>query len=352
MSIAAGSGFNRVRVLVAAPAKLSAAQLKRDLAVDPNVEVTTACTTSELFDGITLARPSVVLLDTKLAGSFTAQLVQGLVHQRQIAVVLRTDATENTTLLLDALEAGALAISTKPLSIGQTAELTPALICTLHAAATASIANLTARHDFAKVSTAPSSNIIALGAGIGALPVLNGILSQLPADVPGTIAVTDLPGYLTNAWIERIASRCQARVKCAANGDLIRTGQVLIAPGDLHAVVHRGNGGALSISLKNGPAVFHQKPSMEVLFNSLAESAGSSTTAAVLGGSGVDGVAGLLTLKKSGARTIAQLPQSCVCSDLPTRCQRGGCIDQLLPPNQIAENLLKQSNQSPLPQAA
>jgi two-component system chemotaxis response regulator CheB len=344
-------GSTRIRAIVTAATPLAARQLSRDLAGDSSLQITAVSSVAALFDQITLARPNVILLDTQLAGENTPQLVQGLTQQRQIAVALRTDSHDRSSLLLDSLDRGALAITTKPSSIGQTAETTPNLIWTLHAAAGASIQNLIAPTEFEKVTGSTSSSILALAAGMGGLAALTGVLAQLPNDAPAGIAVTGLPGYLTAAWVDRIASRCSVRIKQAVDGDTLRPGQILIAPGDSHTLIRRGPGG-WTTAVKAGPAVFHQKPSIEVLFNSLVETTGQSTVAAVFSGAGVDGVAGMLSLRKAGGRTIAESPSISVCSDLPTRAQRCGSAEITLPANQIAQKMLEFAAQIQLPRAA
>ncbi len=346
-----GSTPRRIRAVITASTALSAHQLTRDLATDHILDLSTACNVGELFDRITLARPAVVLLDTQLAGENTPQLIQGLVHQRNIAVVLRADGRENPAHLLDCIEQGALSITTKPVSTFSSAELTPSLIWTIRAAAGASISNLIRPSVFPRATGSSSSNIFALGSGIGGLSALGGVLTQLPTDAPGCIAVTDLPAYLTGAWVDRLKARCQASIKQAENGDAIRAGQILVAPGDKHLFVRRGTNG-WTVAVKNGPAVFHQRPSLEVLFNSLADSAPSSTIAALFSGTGVDGAAALLGLRKSGARTVAQTPDTAVCSDLLLRAQRCHSIELSLPANEIAQKMLNLAAEMQLSKAA
>jgi two-component system chemotaxis response regulator CheB len=345
-------GRSRMRVVVAAASSITAGQLARDLAADPALSVQTATTPAQLFDAITLARPSVILLDTHFVGPTTPQLTEGLSRQRQIPVVLRCDQSDDANLLLDSLDAGALAISSRPTTPGQTAELNPALIWTLRSAAETSVAKLVESPRFEKLNaSSDTTSVLAFGGGIGSLSALQAILMQLPAAAPGGIAIAPLPAYLTSAWASRLSVRCDVRIKSAATGDAIVPGQLLIAPGNAHMMVRRTAAG-LTVVVKDGPALFHQKPSIEVLFNSLAEHAGQSTIAAYLSGSGDDGVTGLLALRNAGARTIIQSPESCLCPDAPVRAVRCGAGEFTTPIGEIARQMLELSAQISLPRAA
>jgi two-component system chemotaxis response regulator CheB len=343
---------SRISVVVAIGNAVAARQLTRDLSADPAIAVQTATTAAQLFDSITLARPSVILLDTNLVGPTTPQLVEGLSRQRQLPVVLRADRNDDANMLLDAMDAGALAISTRPGSLGETAELNPSLIWTLRCATDAVVDKLGESLRFEKLQPIGSSeSILAFGGGIGSLPALQAILSQLPAGSPGGVAIAPLPAHLVGTWAKRLASRCDVRLNPASHGDVILPGQILIAPGNAHAMVRRTATG-LSIAIKDGPAVYSQKPSVEVLFNSLAECAGPSTVAAYLNGSGDDGVTGLLNLRNAGAKTIVQLPSTCLCPDAPARAQRCRAGEFSIPPAQIARQMLDLATQLSIPRAA
>jgi two-component system chemotaxis response regulator CheB len=343
---------SRIRVVVGAANAVTAKQLSRDLSADAGLAPQSVTTAGQLFDAITLARPSVILLDTNLAGATTPQLIEGLSRQREIPVILRADHTDGNDLLLDCLDAGALSISTRPRTQGETAALNANLIWTLRSAAAATVQKLGVSNRFDKLATTTGNGcMLAFGGGLGSLPALSGIMAQLPSDAPGGVAIAPLPGYLVKAWAERISSRSDVQVKPATHRDLIQRGQILIAPGDAHMTVQQTPGG-LAIVIKDGPAVLHHKPSVEVLFNSLAENAGESTIAALLSGGGDDGVAGLLNLRNHGGRTIIQSPATCLCPDAANRAQRCRAGEFCVDAPDIARQMLDLSAQLSLPRAA
>jgi two-component system chemotaxis response regulator CheB len=351
MPVAFGSPARPIRLIITAASQLAVRQLARDLSADAGLQVKTAISATELVELSEPFKPTAVLLDTQLTGEETPQLARALAHLRNVAVVLYASASDRTSAILDALENGAIAVVTKPALVSQTAGSASSLIRALRSAAGASIPNLTAKTEFAKVTGQSSPSILALGAGMGGLPALTGVLMQLPANSPACIAVTGLSGALTADWTYRMSQRSSMPIKLAADGDAIQSGRVLIAPGDSHLIVRRSQGG-LTVAVKPGPAVFHQMPSLELLFNSLADTAAARTVAAVFSGSGVDGVAGLLNLRKAGGRTIAQSPQTCACDELPTRALRTGGADIELPANEIANKLLECASEIQLPRAA
>ena len=351
MSAAYGFSAHRIRVIVTATTQLAARQLAVDLSTDPALQIKTTISATELVEQLEQFKPAVVLLDTELTGAETPQLAKALAHLRSIAVVIYAPANERAGLILDALESGAIATTTKPASISETPGTIARLIRTLRAAAAASIPNLIAKPEFPAVTGRSSPSILAMGAGIGGLPALAGVITQLPKSAPGTMVITGLDGSLTAEWTHRMSRRCSMQMKHAADGDTIESGQILIAPGGSHMLIRRSQRG-LAVNIKPGPSVFHQRPSLDLLFNSLSEAAARSSVAAVFSGSGVDGVAGLLNLRQAGGRTLAQLPQTCPCDELPTRVLHTQAAAIALPANEIAKKLLEFAEQSELPRAA
>jgi two-component system chemotaxis response regulator CheB len=311
-----------IRTLITAPTKLAVRQMAQDLSVERSLSIRTAADIREIWRQVESFNPRVVLLDVELAGDAIAQLVRKLSHVAGVATVLR-GVLSDANILLDCLEAGALAVLDKPASIAQAAESTGTLIWTLRAAAGASLANQLAGvgRSWPAVTATSTAAVVAIGGGMGSLPTLAGILSQLPAGGPGAVAIAPLPAELTGAFVERLQSNCKMRVLRARDKDAIQTGQILIAPGDSHLLIRR-SGGGLMTALKDGPTVLGHKPSVEVMFNSLAEPAGANAIGVLLGGSGVDGVAGLLHLRNRGGGTIAESSQTSVLEDLPDRAAK------------------------------
>ena len=329
---------HRVIALVTAPSTIAVSQLARELSTDSSLQIVTATTPAELWKQIETSRPRVVLLDTQLSGEGTPQLVAELTQKAKIPTLLRSDRSLSAGMLLDAMEAGALAILDKPSSSTQRAEIIPSIIWNIRAAESANLIS-TLPADFLPVESSDATSMLALGAGTGALPALTSILRQLPADAPGAILIAPLPAQVISAWADRLNRRCKMTVTLAAEGDVIKRGRILIAPADSHLLVRRSAQG-FTVSVKNGPAVFHQKPSIEILFNSIAEQAGSDAVGVLLGGAGVDGVAGLMHLKNRGGRTIAESESSSVIADAPGRAKKCGAVDAMIPANEIAAKMM------------
>jgi two-component system chemotaxis response regulator CheB len=149
-----------------------------------------------------------------------------------------------------------------------------------------------------------------------------------------------MPAKFTASFAERLNGICNVRVKEACDGDAVIPGQVLIAPGGMHMLLKR-SGARYYVEVKDGPEVFHQRPSVEVLFNSVAKFAGANAVGAILTGMGADGAKGLLSMRQAGARTIAQDEQSCVVFGMPMEAIKCGAAERVVPLTDVARTLLQ-----------
>jgi two-component system chemotaxis response regulator CheB len=168
---------------------------------------------------------------------------------------------------------------------------------------------------------------------------LSCVLSSLPANAPGTVVVQHMPARFTTSFAQRLNGECAMSVKEAEDGDHVVPGRVLIAPGGLHMLLQR-SGANYYVILKDGPYVCHQKPSVEVLFSSVAKYAGANAIGALLTGMGDDGASGLLAIRQAGAHTIAQDEQSCVVFGMPKEAIALGAAEKIVPLSHIAETLI------------
>jgi len=148
-----------------------------------------------------------------------------------------------------------------------------------------------------------------------------------------------MPTHFTTLFAERLNEHCEVRVKEACDGDLVIIGQVLLAPGGLHMLLHR-SGTNYYVTVKDAPAVCKHKPSVEVLFNSVAEHAGADAIGVLLTGMGADGADGLLNMRKSGAHTITQDEASCVVFGMPKEAIDRGAAEKIVPLSKIAQTLI------------
>lgn len=179
-------------------------------------------------------------------------------------------------------------------------------------------------------STSFSGSLIAIGASTGGTVAIQEILTRLPADMPPIVITQHIPPGFTSAFADRLNRICALDVREAAPGDILRPGLALLAPGDHHIVLRNGSQGYF-VELDRGPEVCYLRPSVDVMFFSVAESAAAASAIAVLlTGMGADGARGMLALKNSGAATIAQDEASSVVYGMPREAVRIGAADTVV----------------------
>ena len=185
--------------------------------------------------------------------------------------------------------------------------------------------------------------MIAIGASTGGTEALKEVLMKIPLNIPGILVVQHMPAHFTTAFAERLNQCCQIEVKEAKDGDSVLNGQALIAPGNFHMLLRR-SGGKYFVNIKDGPFVHHQRPAVDVLFNSTAQYAGPNAVGVIMTGMGADGANGLLKMKEAGARTIAQDEDSCVVFGMPKEAIKIGAVDRIAPIDRIAEEIIRLIN--------
>jgi two-component system chemotaxis response regulator CheB len=181
--------------------------------------------------------------------------------------------------------------------------------------------------------------VIAIGASAGGTEALRVVLEAFPPSAPGAVVVQHMPETFTATFAKRLDGLCAVEVKEAEDGDLVRPGRVLIAPGNRHLTVRR-QGGALRAAVADGPLVSRHRPSVDVLFRSVAEAAGAGAVGAILTGMGADGADGLLAMRSSGARTLAQDEASCVVFGMPKEAIARGAAERVVALDAMAAAIL------------
>lgn len=184
------------------------------------------------------------------------------------------------------------------------------------------------------------NTVIAIGASTGGTEATLQVLKNLPADTPGIVVTQHMPEGFTKMYADRLNRLCQMSVKEAQNGDAVERGQVLIAPGDLQMKVVR-RGSRYSVSCYAGEKVSGHRPSVDVLFQSIADTAGASSVGIIMTGMGRDGADGLLSMKKKGAYTIGQDAESCVVYGMPMVAYNIGAVTMQAACSNISNILLK-----------
>ena len=183
-----------------------------------------------------------------------------------------------------------------------------------------------------------SNLVIAMGASTGGTEAIHKVIRELHKDIPGIVMVQHMPVGFTEMYAERLNNECEVDVKEAKSGDVVKTGQVLLAPGDKHMRLVKVNG-VYQVECRTGPKVSGHCPSVDVLFESVSRVAGKDAIGVLMTGMGRDGAKGLLEMKKRGAVTIGQDESTCVVYGMPKEAYEIGAVNYQVPLGQIAQKL-------------
>ncbi|MFQ5962926.1 MAG: chemotaxis response regulator protein-glutamate methylesterase [Candidatus Scalinduaceae bacterium] len=181
--------------------------------------------------------------------------------------------------------------------------------------------------------------VIVIGASTGGTEALKEVLIQMPLDSPAIVIVQHMPELFTRAFATRLDSLCSINVKEGKSGDSLTPGQAIIAPGNYHLSLRR-SGAMYHIETNQDAPIHHQRPSVDVLFDSAAKYLGPNAIGVIMTGMGSDGANGLLRLKESGAKTIAQDEDTCVVFGMPKEAIKLGAADKVVPLQKIPESIL------------
>jgi two-component system chemotaxis response regulator CheB len=188
--------------------------------------------------------------------------------------------------------------------------------------------------------TRTTHKVVAIGASTGGTEALASVLTALPANCPGIVIVQHMPEHFTRSFAERLNQLCAFEVKEAQNNDSVMPGRALIAPGNYHMLLRR-SGARYYVEVKSGPLVTRHRPSVDVLFKSVARFAGRNAVGVIMTGMGRDGSEGMKLMHDEGAKTIAQDEASCVVFGMPKEAIALGAADHVLPLSRIPEHLLR-----------
>ncbi|MGH7507051.1 MAG: protein-glutamate methylesterase/protein-glutamine glutaminase [Longimicrobiales bacterium] len=340
-----------IRVLVVDDSALVRKVLSEELSRHEGIEVVgTAIDPYVARDRIIALRPDVLTLDVEMPRmdglSFLAKLMK---HYPMPVVVVSSLTPANSEAALRALELGAVDVIPKPGSAFTTPDVGRTLVRAIRAAANAKIRardpeeqlpdtpGTPARRALLKLAT--THKVIAIGASTGGTRAIEAVLRSFPRDAPGTVIVQHMPAPFTGPFAERLNQQCDVEVREARDNDVVVPGVVLIAPGNRHMVL-QSSGARYHVRLKDGPPVLHQRPAVDVLFHSVAKSAGRNAVGVLLTGMGADGARGLLAMKESGAQTIAEAEETCVVFGMPREAIRLKAAGDVVPLPLIAERML------------
>jgi two-component system, chemotaxis family, protein-glutamate methylesterase/glutaminase len=340
----------KIRVLIVDDSAIVRKILTDALSGEPDMEVVgTAPDPYVARDKILALSPDVLTLDIEMPRMDGLTFLKKLMHFRPMPAVVISSLTQpSCRTAITALECGAVEVLAKPGGPYSVGDLKHTLASKIRAAAVARLRPAGQTQPAAKaVKPAPlklahlamPETLIAIGASTGGTEAIASILTRLPADCPGIVVAQHIPPGFSRAFANRLNEICEISVKEAEDGDDVQPGRALIAPGDFHMLLRKRPGGYF-VNVKTGPRVCYQRPSVDVLFSSVAEAAGPKAVAAILTGMGSDGAQGMLKMRQAGARTMAQDEASCVVFGMPREAIALGAAEQVIPLSRVAEALL------------
>jgi two-component system chemotaxis response regulator CheB len=302
-----------------------------------------------------LRKPDVIVLDIEMPHIDGLTFLQQIMADEPIPVLVCSAlAKGGADTVMRALEYGAVDVVQKP-AVGIQDflyEQAVMLVDKVRAAAMArprrrmppansdkrlnADAVLPARRSSLSVTT---DKVVAIGTSTGGTEALRVLLTALPLDAPGVVVVQHMPELFTAGFAQRLNQICQVDVKEASDGDRVQPGRVLIAPGNRHTIIVR-SGAQYAVKVMDGPLVSRHRPSVDVLFRSVAQAAGANAVGVLMTGMGDDGAEGLLEMKRAGAATIAQDEATCVVFGMPRAAIDRGAVDEVLPLARIAHAVL------------
>lgn len=285
--------------------------------------------------------PDVLTLDIEMPRMDGLSFLEKLMEHHPLPVVIVSSlAPGNSENALRALSLGAVEIVSKPGSQFSAPDVKNELVRAVRTAAKARVfaRRPETKRDQVKIPQylETTHKIIAIGASTGGTQALEKVLTEFPINSPGTIVVQHMPAGFTESFAKRLNNVCKIQVREAKNGDLVTTGVVLIAPGNHHLLLKR-SGASYSVVVKGGPAVHFHRPSVDILFQSVAQNAGKNAVGVILTGMGSDGAKGMQMMHETGAKTIAQDEATCVVYGMPKEAVKLGGVDDILPLSQIPQ---------------
>lgn len=343
----------KIRVVVVDDSALVRALLKQLLETVRDIEVVgQAADPIAAREVIRTTNPDVITLDVEMPKMDGLEFLSRLMRLRPTPVVMVSSLTQRgSEVALKALELGAVDFVAKP-KIGIADGLTHAadeLIEKVRIAASANVkhapldaspansADVVLPSLLSRVST--TEKVIVVGASTGGTEALKEFLCRLPADCPGVLIAQHMPELFTKSFAERLDSCCTIKVVESTGGERVLPGHAFLAPGHSHLLLKR-SGANYMTELSDSPAVNRHRPSVDVLFRSAANAAGRNTIGVILTGMGKDGAAGLLEMRKAGARTFAQDEASCVVFGMPREAIAIGAAEEVVPLKGMAAKVL------------
>jgi two-component system chemotaxis response regulator CheB len=319
-----------------------------EIGKEPDMEVLgTAPDPFVARDKIVLSKPDVMTLDIEMPRMDGLTFLKKLMQFYPLPVIIVSSLTpRGSKMAMEALENGAIDVLSKPGSSYSVGDMSVQLKEKIRAAAGVNMSRVqptppTERVAVGKITRALSETtqkIIAMGASTGGTEALKEVLLGMPLNTPGIVIVQHMPPQFTTAFAERLNRICEIEIREAKDGDSVLNGQALIAPGNFHMLLKR-SGSRYYVNVKDGPLVHHQRPAVDVLFNSVAQYAGANAIGVILTGMGADGASGMLSMKEAGSKNIAQDEATSVVFGMPKEAIKTGAVDKIVPLERVSQEI-------------
>lgn len=353
----------RIKVMIVDDSAVVRQVISQALMADAGIEVIgTAADPIFALQKMNAQWPDVLVIDIEMPRMDGITFLKKVMAERPTPVVVCSSLAEKgAQATFEALSAGAVSIITKP-KVGLKNFLEDASNDIVQAVRSAARANMRAVRTTAAPATfsgfrpkltadvmlssannaalvKTTEQVVAIGTSTGGTQALEIVLSKLPATALGIVVVQHMPEKFTAMFAERLNNLCQIEVREAKNGDRVMPGRALIAPGGRHMMLKR-NGAQYVVEVVDGPLVNRHKPSVDVLFRSVAKFAGANALGIIMTGMGDDGARGMKEMHATGARTIAQDEASCVVFGMPKEAIKLGGVDQVIALEQIPQAIV------------
>lgn len=358
----------KIRVLIVDDSAIVRQSLNEILSSDSEIEIVgTASDPYMAVEQIKKEVPDVITLDVEMPKMDGITFLKKIMSQHPIPVIIISTLTASgTETAMAALESGAVEVVQKPQlhTQEQRKEASLMLIDKVKAASHAVIHRRRIAQAKAPKSVKPkltadamlqkpnptsgslvktTEKIVAVGASTGGTEALKTFLESFPIDSPGIVIVQHMPELFTKQFADRLNEQCKITVKEATSGDAVLRGQALISPGNKHMMLKR-SGARYYVEISDGPLVNRHRPSVDVLFRSVARYAGKNAVGVIMTGMGNDGAQGLLEMKNTGAYTIAQNEKTCIVFGMPKEAIKLKAADKIMSIYSIAYEVLHQCN--------
>ncbi len=351
--------MNHIKVMIVDDSAVVRQVLTEQLDAMPGIKVV-ASARDPLFAQRYLEKawPDVIVLDIEMPRMDGITFLKKIMHERPTPVVICSTLTEKgADVTMQAMSAGAVDIITKPKAglKGFLQDHKTLLGDAIRAAARAQMGRMNKAQPPKPLPVSPklgadvmlpehalrplsetTDRVVAIGTSTGGTQALERVLTRLPRTSPGVVVVQHMPGQFTAAFAQRLNSLCEVQVKEAEPNDRVIPGLVLIAPGTHHMLLRR-SGAQYRVEVKDGPLVSRHRPSVDVLFRSAAQSAGSNAVGIIMTGMGDDGAHGMKEMHEVGAFTVAQDEATSVVYGMPKEAVKLGGVDAIVPLDKIPE---------------